>query len=302
MGGRSAILAQWDGMGREMPGRAGGCDARCWGAAAGCRCRWSSWVSPTFPGATRQPCPCQQHCVVPAGLPVNEAGGHISQLTASRLVCVGLPGDCRGLPGGGTATASTGTQVTGSARRSKGTKNPSWFPCSQTSPPFKSTMHKGSVAGRETPVLHSFLPLFFFLKRSSFVITQAHSVLRARGGESTPASQPGPALGAAPFATVSTDPGDPSGRRDPPSVLNHFVRRQDSASSHRQVLKPTNFLPFFFGQNVSDCKQLRSKGKTDLACKRRRRGTVQPVLAGFLTLVEVCFSQRGKFFQSLKPG
>ena len=81
-----------------------------------------------------------------------------------------------------------------------------------------------------------------------------------------PASQPEQALAAAPFITVfaHSPPRETllvwGGGRDPPFILNHFVRRIDSASRHRQLLKPTNFLTLS-GQNVPDFKQIRSKEK-----------------------------------------
>lgn len=101
------------------------------------------------------------------------------------------------------ATASAGI----SASRSKCTKTPSWFPCSQTSPPFKSAVFKDSVTGWEPPVLHSFLPLFFFLKRSAFVTSQPHDALWATKRER--------ALGVAPFMIVCrlASPEDASGMR-----------------------------------------------------------------------------------------
>lgn len=72
--------------------------------------------------------------------------------------------------------ASAGTWVLRSARRSEGSKTPSWFSCFQT-PPFKSTSYEGGVAVWEIPVLHGFLLLFFFLKCSGFVIAQPYIAL-----------------------------------------------------------------------------------------------------------------------------
>lgn len=66
--------------------------------------------------------------------------------------------------GGETTTASTGIQVTGSAR-SRGTKTPSWFPCSQTSPPFKSTVQYCSLGN---PCLARF-PSSFLLPKTRWL-------------------------------------------------------------------------------------------------------------------------------------
>lgn len=122
-------------------------------------------------------------------------------------------------------------------------------PVSQTCAPFKSTMYKDSVAVWEPPVLHSFLPLFFFLKCSGFVITQPHNVLLARKGESMLHPSQSEHC-AAPFITVSADSSPQEtllvgGGRDAPFILSHFDRRIDSASRHRQLLKTTNILTFF---------------------------------------------------------
>lgn len=72
------------------------------------------------------------------------------------FACLSQPADpAQWLPwaagGGEMATASAGISATGSARRSKGIKTPSWFPCSQTSPPFKSTVFKDIVTVWEPP-------------------------------------------------------------------------------------------------------------------------------------------------------
>lgn len=80
---------------------------------------------------------------------------------------------------------------------------------------------------------------------------------------------------AAPFTTVSADPPPQEtllvggGGEEPPFILNHFDRRIDSASRHRQLLKTTNILTFFFGQNVPDFRQIRSKEKQTRCAEKR---------------------------------